>query len=304
VRHRLYRAGLPISVPEPAGINAAMIATSRMIKPHIIWIDKGLYVRRRTLEAIHEDQPVCKIIGFSPDDMSARHNRSRDFDRHLGCYDAFITTKSYNVAELRNKGCPLVVFVGNSFDPETHRPMSDAQTEAFNTSVSFVGTYEAERAQSIGELARSGIGVRIWGSFWDRWSDPAPGVTIEGRDVIRDDYARVVSASDINLCFLRKINRDLQTTRSVEIPAAGGFMLAERTDEHRQLFEEDVEAAYFSSNDELIEKCRYYLSHPEERKRIAAAGRARCLNSHYDYGSRLAVALQEIGIAVPGRPRS
>ena len=36
IRHRLYRAGLPVSVPEPAGINAAMVATVRRIRPDIV----------------------------------------------------------------------------------------------------------------------------------------------------------------------------------------------------------------------------------------------------------------------------
>jgi hypothetical protein len=177
--------------------------------------------------------------------------------------------------------------------------MSDAPTEKFRAPVSFVGTYEAMRAESIGKIARAGIGVRVWGSRWDRWPDPAPGVTVEGRDVVQDDYARALSAADIGLCFLRKINRDLQTQRSVEIPACGGFMLAERTDEHLSLFKEGIEAEFFSSDDELVEKCRHYLAHPEERKKIAAAGRARCLASRYDYGSRLADAFKDIGIAVP-----
>ncbi|MEW6451417.1 MAG: glycosyltransferase [Pseudomonadota bacterium] len=303
VRSRFYRAGLPVSIPEPSGLNAAMAATARRVKPDIVWIDKGLYVRRSTLEAIEAYNPSCRIVGFSPDDMAARHNRSHDFDRHLDCYHAFITTKSYNVAELQREGCPRVVFMPNAFDPETHRPMSDGLTDNFRSVVSFIGTYEAERAASVGRLAREGISVRVWGSFWGRWPTPVNGVRIEGRDVIGGDYACAISGSDINLCFLRKINRDLQTTRSVEIPACGGFMLAERTDEHRALFEEGVEAEYFSSDDELVEKCRYYLAHPEERKKIAAAGRARCLDSRYDYGSRLASALKEIGIAVAESPR-
>ena len=58
-------------------------------------------------------------------------------------------------------------------------------------------------------------------------------------------------------------------------------MIAEGNDEHKALFEEDKEAVFFSSNEELLEKCRYYLGHNEERAAIAEAGHRRCEISGY-----------------------
>jgi spore maturation protein CgeB len=63
-------------------------------------------------------------------------------------------------------------------------------------------------------------------------------------------------------------------------------MLAERTTEHQTYFEEDKEAVYFNSFEEMIDKIRFYLQHEQSRARIAEAGYNRCLRSDYRYIDR------------------
>jgi spore maturation protein CgeB len=154
--------------------------------------------------------------------------------------------------------------------------------------VGFIGDFEIERAQSIFYLAQNDVPVRIWGPNWDRKCQLShPNMRIEGKPLWGDDYAKAICSFDINLVFLRKINRDLQTTRSIEIPACGGFMLSERTNEHLELFEEGEEAEFFSTNEELLEKTRHYLNHQERREQIARSGRERCLRSGYSNQERI-----------------
>ncbi len=295
----MRKMGMPLDY---ACVNQAIISAIKRHRIEVLWLDKALLVKPSTLRKVLELQPDCKIVGYSPDDMSGnKNNQSRYFIRHLPLYDVFFTTKSYGVEELASLGCPKVVFVGNSYDPDTHRPvpLAPGDKEKYGGSIGFIGAWEKERAASILALVESGFTVRVWGPGWENMTARPPGLMLENRYLLGDEYAKGMCAFDINLCFLRKINRDLQTTRSIEIPACGAFMAAEKTAEHLGLFEDGKEAVFFSSNDELISKCRYYLDHPEERMRIAAAGRQRCLSAGYSNQDRMKFMLREIPIRHP-----
>ena len=188
-------------------------------------------------------------------------------------------------------GAKNVHYFPNGYSSHVHRPVitTEREKQFYGAEVALIGSYEKERVELIRYLAENDIRVKIWG--WGR--SPArsgmnhPNITFTGKYVYGDEYAKVVCSTDINLCFLRKENRDTETTRSVEIPACGGFMLAERTTDHLELFEEDKEAVYFSSKEELLEKIRYYLEHETARAQVAMNAMARCLKSEYSYKHQL-----------------
>jgi hypothetical protein len=78
--------------------------------------------------------------------------------------------------------------------------------------------------------------------------------------------------------------------------------VAERTDEHLALFKEGVEAEFFASDDELLDKTRYYIAHPDERRRMARAGLERCRTGRYSYSERLLDMLTTADV-MPGGKR-
>jgi hypothetical protein len=283
---------------DTAGVNRRILRDGP--RADIVWIDKGVTIRPQTLRGLRRASPRVRIVGFSPDDMLNANMSSHYFPQTLRLYDLYVTTKSYNVGELTALGCPRVVFADNAYDPATHRPLpDDSAPTVFTADVGFIGTFEPDRAGLIERLASAGVPVVIRGNDWE----PVRRRNISGLtflpEAINDDYARALHTTRINLAFLRKSNRDLQTTRSIEIPACGGFMLAERTDEHRALFEEGREAEYFEGGDELIAKVTRYLSDEAARRAIARAGRQRCLRDDYSYAGRLRLALAEAGFDLP-----
>jgi spore maturation protein CgeB len=280
-----------------AGANEQILKLIKNNIYYILWIDKGLTIRPETLRTVKETNPKTIIAGYSPDDMINPDNQSNEFLKGLRYYDIFFTTKSYGVDELKELGCRRVEFIDNAYDPNTHRPVEISKEDKlkFGGPIGFIGAYERERAESILYLAMQGFPIRIWGSSWNKkkWLSH-PNLRIENMPLWGDEYAEAICSFDINLNFLRKVNRDLQTTRSIEIPACGAFMLGERTDEHLRLFEENKEAVYFSSNDELIHKVHYFLEHDKEREQIAKAGRERCLVGGYSNQERIKILVQEL----------
>lgn len=298
IRYRLRR---PADV---AGVNrevARRIETGPA--PDIVWVDYVLTIRPRVLAGLRSAWPKTAVVWYSEDDMMRPHNSSIFLDRSLPHFDLWVTTKSFNARpeEMPARGARRVLFVDNSYDPHTHRPIGIGPEErsAFGADASFVGTFEGERAASLLRVAESGIAVRVWGNGWGRVRGLHPKLHVEERTVYGDDLARVYGASAINLAFLRKINRDRQTCRTVEIPACGAFMLHERTDEARALLAEGREAAYFSDNAELVERCRYWLDRQEERRAIAAAGRRRMTEGGFSHRDRMVQIFGEIEAARP-----
>ena len=104
-----------------------------------------------------------------------------------------------------------------------------------------------------------------------------------------------VAHSKINLCFLRKGNRDLQTCRSIEIPAMGGFMIHERNAEIKDLLREDSEAVYFSDDEELVEKVSYWLSNERGRRSIASQGFEAISAGNFRHEDRLMSIFDALG---------
>jgi hypothetical protein len=104
-----------------------------------------------------------------------------------------------------------------------------------------------------------------------------------GGSLAGDDYAKAIQCAKVNLGLLSLENRDLHTTRSLEIPALGALLCAERTSEHLAMYQEGTEALYWSDAQECADMCRHALVDEARRQAIASAGHQRVMrNGHYN----------------------
>lgn len=120
----------------------------------------------------------------------------------------------------------------------------------------------------------------------------------------QDSFAALVRGAAINLGFTHfkgpagtPGERRQVRLRDIEIPMAGGFYLAQDCAQLREILEEG-HVGMWNDQDELLEKCRYYLGHPEERRRMAAAAQDHCLKNH-TWTQRFESLLAELGMPLP-----
>lgn len=271
--------------------NRALLSAAQRLRPDLLFVFKGALVSAETLRRIGE--LGCIRIQFYPDTgFRAQSSHLWEAIRH---YDWVFSTKPDHPRLLRDeRGVDAVSFLPHAFDPETHFPprLSLRDRAQYECDISFVGNISTKKSRVLADLLdrAKDRDLRIWGP--NAWrSAPRLATAYQGAPVFGLEYAKVLNLSKVNLGLLFEGSgdggrADVLTSRTFHIPASGGFMLHERTDEVRELFQEDKECAYFSDTDELADKISYYLSHEEARARIAEAGRQRCLSSGYSVDDR------------------
>lgn len=272
------KVGFPIDFH---GANRRIIEQVSKKRYDIIFVVKGNHIYPNTLNRVSKLSPKTKLVNWSHDNMFEEHNRSRFYAMNLEKYDLVVTTKSFNLDpdQLPSLGAKRILFQNNSCFPYPY--LNDLRRpERFKYDVIFIGSAEKERFESLNYLAKHGIKIKIFGSGWDKkvYGDIHSNLDIEYRDLLEKDYFKAMLDSKISLSFLRKINKDLQTLRTVEIPFCGAFMITEDTEEQNAMFEKDKEAVFFGSNIELLKKVRFYLKHENKREQIARNGMLKARN--------------------------
>jgi spore maturation protein CgeB len=176
--------------------------------------------------------------------------------------------------------------VYRSADEVSHAPrhLSAHDHQVWDCEVLFLGTWFPERGPFLKALIEHGVPLTIQGPHWHKAREwPLLKSHWRGGAISGDDYAKAIQCARVNLGLLSKENRDLHTTRSLEIPALGALLCAERTTEHTGMYEEGREALFWQDAQECADQCRYALENEPRRLAIAAAGHQRVMrNGHYN----------------------
>ncbi len=99
-----------------------------------------------------------------------------------------------------------------------------------------------------------------------------PDIHNKGLARTYSEMPKIFHLSRINLNMTAKSIKSALPLRIWDILACGGFVMTNFQSEIPEYFEIGTDLETYSSKDELIEKCEYYLAHEEERRQIAKNG--------------------------------
>lgn len=97
------------------------------------------------------------------------------------------------------------------------------------------------------------------------------------------EMPKIFQLSKINLNFTSKPIRTGLPLRIWDIMACGGFVMSNYQSEIPEYFTIGEEIETYASEEELIDKCDYYLKHEEERRKIAQNGFEKVKKEHTTY---------------------
>jgi spore maturation protein CgeB len=169
------------------------------------------------------------------------------------------------------------------------KPAVETTSPKYNNRVLFVGQYDDERASYLNKLKFKGLD--IYGNL--KWKTrnffrPYIQMAYKNKPLFDKEYVDAVISCTGMINLLRKQNivEDSHNMRTFEVPGYGGLLIAQRTKEQQEYFEEDKEAIYFDSQEELKDKLTFLCDNDTTAQQIKKAGHERAVRSNYSYDHR------------------
>lgn len=231
-----------------------------------------------------------KRLNFLTDDPFNETQYAPWFFKALPHYDIIFSPRRANIPDLLKVGCRKVEYLPFGYDETLFYPQPIEKENQIIPDVLFAGGADKDRVPYMDALIKSGIQLALYGSYWEKY--PATRwQTLGQADVgtLRSEISR----AKICLCLVRRANRDGHCMRTFEVPAVGGCMLTEDTQEHRDIFGDEGEnVLYFNSISEMLEKTHWLLEHEQERQRLAKNAHLLIIQGKNTYGDRLKTMLE------------
>lgn len=274
VARRITRRSLFLRRVGAGRRNERLVRRTREIQPELVLLVNGALVMPEavasmqeagaTVAVFHPDAPVPGNPNYRPEHLPVARQA-----------DACFVWSRELATRLRNAGVSNTEYLPFAWDPRVFPHVEEAA--ASGPEVIFVGGWDEHRERWLEPVADV-FDLEIWGpDYWERRTRSGSPVhdCWQGRGLRGREAAEAVANAKVALNVLRRQNLpDGTNMRTFEVPGAGGFLLATRSDGAAEIYPEEEAGAYFESPDELLSMVRWYLDHTEERQAIAERAHA------------------------------
>ena len=276
--------------PVISAVNRDLIEAVEESNPDVVVFYRALPISADTIRSLATRNSSRTLVSYNNDNaFGPIGNKAywRLYKQTIPFYDLHLAYRDSDVPFL-DVGPKVHVLQPHNL-PWLHRIVPPADQTGWESDICFLGHFEPDRRQHELEFLMRNVPAhyRLHGSLWKENSSGMAWQGMQTSELQGEDYVRALNAAKIALVFFSTWNTDTFTRRVFEIPACGTMMLSQRTDAMRDLYTEDKEAVYYDSAEELVDKAQLYLRNDDLRRRIAAAGHKRCLESGYDIYSRM-----------------
>ncbi len=272
-------------------INKTALELTQKLRPDVILIFKGMEL---FVETIEELQSYTKLLcNYNPDhplEIYSEGAGNTNILNSLKFYDIHFSYAQNITKKLQlhtNKLCYTVPF---GYDENLVNQYSKHINRQLNQNFfAFIGAYDNERAKKLSLLQNPHL--NIYGN--SEWKNRNPFNNylqkhFQQKALYHQEYAQISANSLGVLNFLRHQNlvEHSHNMRTFEVPAFGGLLIADRTEEQQEFFEENKEAIFFNNIDELKEKLLFLHQNTANIPKMKQAALKRSINSGYSYLDR------------------
>ena len=286
----------PTLQPDMRRRNRLLLREAARFQPDIIWLSgDNREITPQTLARL-KAQHGCKLIyvsGVSPIVFSNHNERSA-----ARLYDLVLVNDYYHGVQWQELGARRMACLPYvAVDPSLHVPQPiTAVPQEYLADIGFVGTLlphhlYSERVAALESLRDFDLGI------WSMHELPHSLRAQYRGSALGDAMLQVLSSVKISINVHGDFMRYGGNMRLFEAAALGAFQIVDDRPGVREWFTVGEHLEVFRDVEELRDKVAHYLTHDDERQRMAAAAREHVLKKH-SYAQRLAQveALLEEGL--------
>lgn len=277
--------GNELAIIDPKVEPEAMVGVVEEFKPQLIFMSRTKELLDG-LKYIRKKYPQIITASWNVDKRDSVTQFGKPLLQLFDSVHLFYTISKNNIYEYR-KLCPNTqvkhLQQGTDLIDYCEQPLASADIQKYKCDVMFAGSINPihKGRKELIEFLKNKVNMKIYGE--------------NGKSRIIDgEHSKACECAKICLshCGWPKTGCS-SSVRIYKIMSAGGFCLEEYSDGIEEFLENKI--VTYRTKEECLEKIQYYLSHEEERKKIAKEG-MRLVCEKHTYTHRIKQVLEDVKI--------